>query len=203
MLARLSELAGMLAKKPPKLYDPSCYPLSGAIKKFQEMQRKEGFAGAYNKVRMESTLRRGTFVGTDRNGNKYYENLDMPYGRTRWVEYPTPDGTWAIETKFDGTMVSPEWYGWLHYTHDKPGPQVTKEYEKPFRQDHEICTTMQRPQYQRIGGEPREALYHMPPGQWANTKPRGKIGNKYESWYQPEKPLLRNYADNSQTLHIE
>ena len=33
---------------------------------------------------------------------------------------------------------------------------------------------MQRPQYVKVDGTPREAEYQMPPGQWGNNKPRGK-----------------------------
>ena len=40
-------------------------------------------------------------------------------------------------------------------------------------------------------------------GQWQNGKPRGKIGPKYDTWYKETQPQLRNYADNSKTLHIE
>ena len=55
-------------------------------------------------------------------------------GRTRWVEYPTPTGVgpdnpggvWAIEDQYDGSMISPEWFGWMTYMHDKKGDQVTK-----------------------------------------------------------------------------
>jgi len=206
IMQKLADVAGMLMKKPPKIYNPSNYPISGAIKKFNEVYRQEGLGGVYNKARMESQFRVGFLVGTDANGNKYYENPDSPYTRTRWVEYPTPTGTWAIEDRYDGTMVHPEWYGWLHYMHDKPGPQSAKEYTKPFKQIHRIAQTMERPEYlDSATMMPREKNIHMPPGQWAQPKPRGKIGNKYESWYTPESgaPKLRNYADNAKTLHIE
>lgn len=33
------------------------------------------------------SLRPGTLVGTDKLGNKYYENKSYFYGRNRWVEY--------------------------------------------------------------------------------------------------------------------
>lgn len=33
------------------------------------------------------SLRPGTLVGTDKYGNKYYENPKYFYGRNRWVEY--------------------------------------------------------------------------------------------------------------------
>jgi len=213
----MAELAGSavqaLMKKPPPIYNPSIYPISGAIKRFNEVYRQEGLGGVYNKARMESQFRVGYLIGTDANGNKYYENKDAPYTRTRWVEYPTPSGVWAIEDRYDGTMVSPEWYGWLHYMHDKPGPQSAKEYVKPFKQPHRICQTMERPEYLDPATDagdintlqPRNFNAHMPPGQWSNPKPRGRIGTKYESWYTPESdaPKLRNYADNAKTLHIE
>ena len=112
-------------------------------------------------------MRKGTYVGSDYNGNKYYEDRDAPYGRTRWVEYPTMKGWFEIDNKFDGSMVrvlfalpspcphlhrsrdllavlivlctialparlvhalqvSPEWHGWLHYMHDKTGPEMVR-----------------------------------------------------------------------------
>lgn len=202
----LAKAAGALMKKPLKVYDPSVYPIAGAIKKFNEVYRQEGLGTVYNKARMESQFRVGFLVGKDANGNKYYENKDAPYTRTRWVEYPVPSGVWAIEDRYDGTMVSPEWFGWLHYMHDKPGPQSAKEYVKPFNQKHAIAQTMERPQYSDpVTLEPRELNIHMPPGQWGNHKPRGRIGPKYDSWYKPKSsvPTLRNYADNAGTLHIE
>ena len=79
----------VLTEKPPKVYDPNYFPVSGAIKKFNEVYRKEGLGTAYNKVRMESALRVGTLVGTDGNGNKYYEDLKAPYSAPRPVPYLT------------------------------------------------------------------------------------------------------------------
>ncbi len=32
-------------------------------------------------------LKFGDFMGEDQMGNKYYENVDYPYGQHRWVEY--------------------------------------------------------------------------------------------------------------------
>ena len=105
-----TKVAQAAMRGPPKnVYNPEYLTANNFFKKFNEVQRAEGFGLAYNKTRMESTLRKGTFVGTDYNGNKYYEDKKAPYGRTRWVEYPTPGGVWAIEQKYDGSMVSPEW----------------------------------------------------------------------------------------------
>jgi NADH:ubiquinone oxidoreductase subunit len=123
----VTSTAKMLMSAPPKLYNPSYLTIERAMKRFNEVMRSEGgFGMALNKARMETTFRKGTFVGTDYNGNKYYEDRDAPYGRTRWVEYPTPPGWFAIDNKFDGSMVSPEWHGWLHYTHDKTGPEMVR-----------------------------------------------------------------------------
>merc|ERR1719378_1022632 len=52
----------------------------------------------------------GTLRGVDRYGNHYYENLDMQWGRHRWVEYA------ARKQDMDASQVPPEWHGWLHYT---------------------------------------------------------------------------------------
>lgn len=109
MVEALTKLAATVAKTlskpPPKLFFPSYVNFKGFFARFAEAQRKGDFGGAYNKLRMESTFRKGNLVGTDYNGNKYYEDLGAPYGRTRWVEYPTPRGWWYIDNKFDGSMV--------------------------------------------------------------------------------------------------
>ena len=109
-LAWVAKTASFIMKGPPKLYNPSFLFINRAVKRFNEVMLKEGggmngFGKAYNKARMETSLRKGTLVGTDYNGNKYYEDREAPYGRTRWVEYPTPPGVWAIEQRFDGSMV--------------------------------------------------------------------------------------------------
>ena len=43
----------------------------------------KGLGAAYNKLRQESRLRAGTFVGQDYNGNKYFEDKNAPYGAPR------------------------------------------------------------------------------------------------------------------------
>jgi len=202
---------------PPKAFNPTYLTATNWMKRWKEVEREEnakgnwGFGKAYNKARMETVMRKGTYVGTDYNGNKYYEDKNAPYGRTRWVEYPIPAGTWAIEQCYDGSMVSPEWHGWLHYTHDKTGPVMVAEYEKPFKMAHKINQSMQRPEFTeefdfRV---PQTKIdnsgFHQPPGSIGQRIARGRVGPKYESWSespQSANPALRNYADNSTTLHI-
>ena len=101
-----TRLVSALKAGPPKnVYNPEYLTGNNFLKRFNEVKRAEGFGAAYNKTRMESTLRKGSFVGKDYNGNMYYEDKNAPYGRTRWVEYPTPKGIWAIEQNYDASMV--------------------------------------------------------------------------------------------------
>ena len=68
------------------------------------------------------TWRKGTEVGKDAEGNVYYRNAD---DTKRWVIY-----NGAIE----GSRVSPEWHGWLHWTWDEApteAPLPRKAWEKP------------------------------------------------------------------------
>jgi len=207
-------IAGAMAG-PPKVYNPQYHTWKAWMSRWAEVSREagggfHGFGVAYNKARMESVFRKGTLVGTDGNGNKYYENREATYGRTRWVEYPTPPGVWGIELRYDASMVSPEWHGWLHYMHDKTGAQLQAEFEKPFKQEQKIAAAMQKKEFSRQWFGPLDPPmpegFHQPPGQAFNRSPRGRIGPKYEAWsgspVQGADPKLRNYADNSKTLHI-
>lgn len=53
----------------------------------------------------------GTLVGEDQYGNRYYENLNQVKHRSRFVEFP-----YRGPQEWDGTLVPPEWYNWLHNT---------------------------------------------------------------------------------------
>ncbi|KZF19171.1 NADH-ubiquinone oxidoreductase subunit B17.2 [Xylona heveae TC161] len=57
----------------------------------------------------------GTYVGTDRWGNKYYENTDELPLRTRWVDYKSKE--------FDPSQTDPGWHAWIAYMVDKPPTQ--------------------------------------------------------------------------------
>lgn len=52
------------------------------------------------------SARKGTSVGSDDAGNKYYETKD---GKRRWVIYNGAN---------DASRVPPEWHGWLHHSHE-------------------------------------------------------------------------------------
>lgn len=91
---------------------------------------------------------------------------------------PCPLGTRALE------QVSPEWHGWLHYTHDKTGPVMVAEFEKPFKMAHKINQSMQRPEFTeefdfRV---PQTKIdnsgFHQPPGSIGQRIARGRVGPK-------------------------
>ncbi|RMZ28822.1 hypothetical protein D0859_07116 [Hortaea werneckii] len=56
--------------------------------------------------------KRGTFIGMDRYGNKYFENLEeeLPL-RTRWVDYKNKE--------YDPSQIEPGWHAWMSYMVDK------------------------------------------------------------------------------------
>lgn len=64
-------------------------------------------------------LKDGTLVGTDKYGNKYFENNRYFYGRNRWVEYAPKQGM-----NYDGSQIPAEWFGWMHYKTDLLPQQV-------------------------------------------------------------------------------
>ncbi|CCI50648.1 hypothetical protein ABG067_006887 [Albugo candida] len=64
----------------------------------------------------------GYCVGTDRLGNKYYEDPTEVAGQQRYCEYHIDSFD-----NFDGDQIPPEWHAWLHYTTDaKPGDEAFK-----------------------------------------------------------------------------
>jgi NADH:ubiquinone oxidoreductase subunit len=72
--------------------------------------------------------KRGTQVGTDEFGNRYYESRDHKSydGRKRrWVVY---------NGYADASKVPPDWHLWMHYMSDEPPsskPLPTRRWEKP------------------------------------------------------------------------
>lgn len=51
-------------------------------------------------------------MGTDRAGNKFFENMEELPLRTRWVEYAKHD--------FDAAQIEPGWHAWMSYMVDTP-----------------------------------------------------------------------------------
>ncbi|MBW0486354.1 hypothetical protein O181_026069 [Austropuccinia psidii MF-1] len=49
----------------------------------------------------------GELKGTDQHGNKYFEDINEPLFRTRWVDYQAHD--------VNASQVPPEWQSWLRH----------------------------------------------------------------------------------------
>lgn len=68
----------------------------------------------------------GELIGTDRNGNRYYQNKRYFIGRSRWVIYNEKVGL-----DYDASQIAPEWHGWIHYTTDET-PVTAKPIDYPW-----------------------------------------------------------------------
>ena len=74
------------------------------------------------------TKMRGDLVGTDAEGNRYYQDRRVVAGRRRkrWVVY---------KGEAEATRVPPDWHGWLHFTYKEPptvAPLKVKPWEKRY-----------------------------------------------------------------------
>jgi len=102
------------------------------------------------------TRRNGRQVGTDSDGNIYYE---AKQGGRRWVIYNGPA---------EASRVPPEWHGWLHRTVDTP----PTESNVPAR-------TWQKPHISNPTGTP---LAHVPKGALSAGGERARATGDYEAW---------------------
>lgn len=107
---------------------------------------------------------KGTKVGEDRFGNRYYQQKRGKKMKAslrqqkRWVLYKgTPEAS----------KVPPEWHAWLHYT-VKDVPDV----EGPVYE-------WQKEHLPNLTGTD---LAYRPPGHNLSERPRAKTGGDYEAW---------------------
>lgn len=105
------------------------------------------------------TRRRGELVGTDSEGNRYYQDKRVVAGqrRKRWVIY---------NGQAEATRVPPDWHGWLHYTTDSVPPPGGAA-RRPWQKEHVPNLT---------GTD----LAYRPPGHSLN--PGEKPKPPYEAW---------------------
>lgn len=106
-----------------------------------------------------TTWRSGRFVGTDKFGNRYYQNAA---GTRRWVLYA---GT------VEASRVPPEWHGWLHHTFKEP-PTVAPAQARAWERDH----------VPNLSGTP---MAYRPEGSLAARGERPAATGDYEAW-KPE-----------------
>lgn len=111
----------------------------------------------------------GKLVGEDINGNRYYENNDLPYDRKRWVVYKERTPPY----KPNPTSIPPEWHGWINYINDfEPN---NHKFTKPV---YALPSCPPSPTGSAVGG------YYQPKGAWAN--PRQLKWKRYSAWRPSE-----------------
>jgi len=76
---------------------------------------KVGFKDFFKQMNYIGDTKAGTLIGTDRFGNKYFENNDELPLRTRWVQYISKDP--------DAAQIEPGWHAWMSHNLDKPPSQ--------------------------------------------------------------------------------
>jgi NADH:ubiquinone oxidoreductase subunit len=109
------------------------------------------------------TRTRGTYVGSDSNGNRYFlgKGKRGPHGvPRRMVVYAGGDA--------DPTTIPPGWYGWMHYrTNEVPTDEsyTPRAWEKP----HERNLT-------------GTALAYRPDGSLLNKGERPRVTGDYDAW---------------------
>ncbi|EOD50723.1 NADH:ubiquinone oxidoreductase 17.2kDa subunit [Neofusicoccum parvum] len=87
--------------------------------------RRVGVKDAWHQMQYIGDTKAGTLIGTDRYGNKYFENLEeeLPL-RTRWVDYK--------DHEYDPSQIEPGWHAWMSYMVDKP-PTEDKIMQRQLR----------------------------------------------------------------------
>ena len=106
------------------------------------------------------TWRKGTLVGEDEFGNRYYRHPNVPpLGERRWVIY--------ADTA-EASAVPAAWHGWLHHTLDLPPTE-------DGRADHE----WQRPHVPNMTGT---AAAYRPAGSTLTPQARPAATGDYDAW---------------------
>lgn len=123
--------------------------------------------------REQTLLRSGTLIGTDQNGNKYYENRAYQVGRHRWAVFANP---WD----YSASSIPPGWHAWLCCIHD--GAPSVHAYSRPF---YELAPWDGR--YGSSSHEGATALtperdVHLPKG---HVKKGGRSWARFQQWVPP------------------
>lgn len=70
-----------------------------------------GWRNTLRQLTFHDDIAVGTLIGTDRNGNRYFENrsdINQPGYRDRWIEY-------SQGFTRNVSQIDPEWHPWLHH----------------------------------------------------------------------------------------
>jgi len=132
------------------------------------LEQNGGIRGSLYSLYRQGFIKEGTYIGTDAHGNKYYENKEYYIGRSRWVIYSPKFGT-----DFDGSMVAPEWFGWLHYKTDEYPTEPSLAVPK-------YVDTKIPHSYMSFASQPDKNQADLPYMPYSTTKP------KVQAWTPPK-----------------
>jgi NADH:ubiquinone oxidoreductase subunit len=110
--------------------------------------------------------RRGSFVGSDQQGNRYFEErkASLEGRKRRYVIY---------KGLAEASRVPPEWRGWLRYTFDAPpGAEPSRRHQ------------WERPHAPNLTGT---VFAYRPRGSLARGGERAPATSDYEAWRPEEK----------------
>ncbi|CAK9800551.1 Probable NADH dehydrogenase [ubiquinone] 1 alpha subcomplex subunit 12 [Anthophora plagiata] len=99
---------------------------------FSIIKANGGFLNSLRVLYRIDELKKGTLIGEDKYGNKYYENNAYFFGTNRWVIYSEKVGM-----DYDGSQVPAEWFGWLHYKTDLPPHKDPSRPKYKWMLDHQ------------------------------------------------------------------
>ncbi len=111
------------------------------------------------------TMLRGSFVGKDTLGNKYYRGKPRKGTKRerRWVMFAGAP---------EASTVPPEWHGWLHHQTDKVPPLNGSHHRKPWQLPHQPNQT-------------GTAGAYLPPGHTLKGGARDGATGDYTAWQPP------------------
>ncbi|EKX41318.1 hypothetical protein GUITHDRAFT_112529 [Guillardia theta CCMP2712] len=144
-----------------------------------------GWRDIWKQLRQCKEAKVGTLVGTDKFGNRYYENREDQYLRDRWVVYNTE----KIHMDYDPALVPPEWHGWLHHITDTTPDEIKRKHG-----DAKFLTEKQYSEEKQTG---RDVNYKNP-GHLLGGRARGdgylsKSGSVRPA-FEPYDPKADNYV---------
>ncbi len=113
-------------------------------------------------ISLFTALSRGKKIGTDQDGNVYYEaKARKGYHRTRrWVMYKGAP---------EATKVPPEWHGWLHHQTNAVPSEDAPSLRRPWQKPH-------------IPNMTGTTAAYRPPGHILSGGKREKATGDYEAW---------------------
>ncbi|KAL4991164.1 NADH ubiquinone oxidoreductase subunit NDUFA12-domain-containing protein [Aspergillus falconensis] len=105
--------------------------------------RRIGFKEYGHQMQYIGDTKAGSLIGTDRYGNKYYENMEeeLPL-RTRWVDYK--------QKEYDPSQIEPGWHAWISYMVDTPptNDKIMQLGVRPWElREHRPTLTLSRAAY--------------------------------------------------------